>query len=1587
MNYGQPAPNLRPAHRRALSDSTIQDARAENESDAGAFKIVISKPGDDQRPKTTEDLDPNAMPHLSINIPTWRIGIPRFTSTGTPLIRGSSYAPSFAQSDEMQSIRESPLERSQRDIEFSLPSLGQRRPSTLQVPRTPLSRLIQRRSQGLASPKTHHPLRATFMSTKTVIEAPMYDDLTFKPACDDRAIVRYAASSGAITAATPPRLVAEITSPSFLDYDLISDFFLTFRSFLEPDKLLRMLVARLRWACARNDEIGMIVHVRSFVALRHWVLNYFMDDFVADYDLRDQFCDLVNDLADELDQGPQDRRAQLKILGELKKCWRRVSAHYWDGPELEDTVNPNHPILPGGIAGHRDSNLDPSFWKHEESQAPRIGTLISVPEGSPPNFSTDVSRSGHVVDSGFAGQRPATPEHDAIQEHDEEFGPMSPTSPESLDILSCSFPGKNLRNLQPHSKSPMAAHPVPSGTAYNQTEPVATTPKSLVGKRVRPSAQHPRHGSAPGSPDGHSPQTVIFKEHEFTMAFPHAGSLVRGDVMPPGQAFVEIAPSTQMRHTVIFPSDRKLLQKPDRPADAMSGRGMRKLIGSVRRVLSTRGPAANPTQGQFGTTLVPGQIASATTNRLPGTAVVPQTYSGPSGARPNVRIDLLGAKVAEDFQRAVREDEAADAEHDGQTMQAPHSSMISPSGGGSTEQHGTTDQDNSTPRRPPLRPSSDAALTRGSKSIVIVDDTAPSQGSEPDGLHSSSHSIAEAFADTLMVHDAQITPPITPPANRVELARRSSQLLNENIQSVMRQGPSSSLTSDPIGLDNDHEAATSERSDNGPRPGTRRSLAKPPLSAGLAKIHTRSRSTKTQQSLNSILHRTEASRSSDLMPPSTIQSLDATTYTRYSLMDDDIDAPLPLPVRALRRRPGGDLRAATNVDELDRQQLRRSQSMGSLSVFTESIRSSMIYSQRANSTEDLVSANSIARPRRHGAFSVGQLTDKPAKKKELSLCSTRSSKPVMRPSFEAEAKKLAQIPDDDDNGVESALLKLEGKFEKPTPKLSMDLKDRIVTASPDQLESETTSVATTDIASHRRAMSHDDSNILWEDENSDDGSCAEDEGIHNLSARPNNHLDVPRASTAGQESFLSDTSRESYSSVPLLERGLTDDGRSNPDAKNWTDKSMFQEDDNASPGPATALYDEQRKSFTFIQKTDTQEHDGSKSPAAPTTEDESFLDSDLSSELSAEEAPTEVTAQPLQSFSANSGLPTHALAPIDTAPGASLPSPPTTNDMKPDLRTEPMFKGRVLEYQDLSQKPLPPTPDATPGGLSGPQSPFEHISRARAGFEPLDQESDATRKYSAHLPFVLAFDSETLAQQFTLIEKDALNEIDWKELVDMDWRNAKNHDSRSWVDFLRNSDAQGVEVVIARFNLVVKWVISEIVLTQRIEERARCIIKYIHIAGQCRRYRNFATMAQLTIALSSNEVSRLARTWELVPPQDMQTFRDLENLVTPMRNFLNLRAEMESGTDTGCIPFVGIYTHDLLYNGQRPSEIASSPTGPPLVNFERCRIGAGVVKTMLRLLEASAHYDFQPIEGITERCLWIGALPDDEIRRHSGNLE
>src|SRR5690606_24995590 len=139
--------------------------------------------------------------------------------------------------------------------------------------------------------------------------------------------------------------------------------------------------------------------------------------------------------------------------------------------------------------------------------------------------------------------------------------------------------------------------------------------------------------------------------------------------------------------------------------------------------------------------------------------------------------------------------------------------------------------------------------------------------------------------------------------------------------------------------------------------------------------------------------------------------------------------------------------------------------------------------------------------------------------------STHSSRPVMRPSFEAEARKLAEIPDDteDEGGVEAALLKLEGRYEKKKKK-------KKAKASPAPPESTLPDLDAVGVGAHGPMSTGERGN--W-DVVGDDGSphyrCSEVPGPSS-----DVHRSYLRAPTTETHSFLS--TEQSYCSIPLLER-------------------------------------------------------------------------------------------------------------------------------------------------------------------------------------------------------------------------------------------------------------------------------------------------------------------------------------------------------------------------------------------------------------------------------------------------------------------
>ncbi|KAL8851942.1 MAG: hypothetical protein Q9221_003153 [Calogaya cf. arnoldii] len=1469
---------------RTVSMSTIDGQTGKGRAKASGFKIVIDQanmpPGNIERPP---------MPALQVPIPHYRLGTPRFSTRGTAFLHSSVYTRNSTTEDLTISAMSGP----EYDRLFPVPPGMDAHTQTPQrySQTSPETVSIQIRPVGDNTQTVAVTSSPAFHRVKEPIVPSIYDALAANP--DDPAIVRYVAGTCEITAASPARIIAQVTSANFLDYELLSDFFLTVRAYLSTHDLLEYLLARFEWAINRFDDHGRVIRVRAFAALRHWILNYFPYDFVVDRDLRVKFCKRLNALMKEVRRRSSHGPSDLKLILDLKKCWNGRCLLYWDGPLLDSDGLDNADIQPGGVAGSRDSQLT-----HPSQLWSKVSGV------SPPHVEggLGMDKSTAALNNWFEGIQQAEADAQAHQRHASGVTtrslPTSPTSEQSIQALSCTFPGLGMKKAAAYPQRGAVAHPV-AKTSTPQRRLCPAAPSALANEEPhRPKIDHKRSGSFSDAvrdkrtslPSMHVDQPAPHVE----MAYPYQGSLIRGTIIPPGSPYIDqfapASPVSEERDRYFQDSDcsdEEAVEDDESDYDdeisyssSSSNKvvytthpGMKNIFGSIRRALSSKQVGQPPLNMASADVSLPSMARSKSSTATSNKSNPKKTNAGQrqlDTSRQNARIDLLCADAMEMFQRALMQTSEGDVQ--------PSLSSANYRNNGVQHSSGYSVVDLDVPAR------NHSGVTNGSRSIPIFDDTGlaepvpniPSEylTSRPnDNLPNGSALHQQDYpAQPAMSSDKTKPSPLARLSNAAAVADRVFAA------PVKENEPAPILSSVP------KESLVSSMIQSSPTAAATRSGAPPPAAYDNVKSnHSAPRSLRKYASYQSSIHKSDSGRARNMNVASNSE-----TNSAKNIGDGT-------PGRTLRRRPGGDLRATENVHDLDKLP-RRSRSVGSVTTYSESLRGSGHTMQRVPRKSS--SQRALATPAISRKEAEAQLEPS---RKTISLIRTHSSQPALRASFEAALAQFARIPDDEGGDIEATMLKLEGKYRKTPPvrnrgpKTSPYAKDTNQDSREKQMKA-SKAVLSNEVPNPKSDLVEGVSFPIPPDPQVAPNTT--------LTTRPVAESQVETRSNMTRSLYA--TSEESYNPTPILERGL--------------DEKLGRQETPKAEFPAVPL---PRPLFSPNQSAvDSQADDTPISPydepeaayfrrgarcrsSIPTTTDSFLLDedeflSDLSSELSDDTIEPDELYEPEDDdidypYGSAAQLVRNENRPPKIGYLLGYPTHPPTPPM-----TKENAKAITSQTKKSQDSRKPPTPDPSP--VNVPVQPSGPKPSASQAFSISTQNLSAHR----HVPFVLSFDSAIVAQQFIIIERDALNEINWQDLIDMRW----HHNSPStlnWVDYLRTQDPTGIELVTARFNLMVKWVLSEVVLTQNMEERAMAIIKYIHIAKCCRKHHNYATLFQLTIALTSIEIARLSKTWELVPASEKRTLKELETLVTPIKNFHNLRQEMETtNSEEGCIPVIGI---------------------------------------------------------------------------------
>ncbi|CEP64828.1 mitotic regulator LTE1 LALA0_S14e00210g [Lachancea lanzarotensis] len=300
----------------------------------------------------------------------------------------------------------------------------------------------------------------------------------------------------------------------------------------------------------------------------------------------------------------------------------------------------------------------------------------------------------------------------------------------------------------------------------------------------------------------------------------------------------------------------------------------------------------------------------------------------------------------------------------------------------------------------------------------------------------------------------------------------------------------------------------------------------------------------------------------------------------------------------------------------------------------------------------------------------------------------------------------------------------------------------------------------------------------------------------------------------------------------------------------------------------------------------------------------------------------------------------------------------------------------LIERRRQVKSEIPMTPHAKiQKGKSSHKVTESQIQELLNSYTLQDSRLDISNA-DQHVPFILMYDSKSIAEQLTLIEREILSEIDWKELLDL--KVSRTFPSvTSWLQLLlQNVNLSGVDLAIARFNLTVDWVISEVVLTTDNKLRRNTIQRFIHVADHCRSFQNYNTLMQVILGLSSLVVQSFRDAWRLIEPGDVLIWESLKNIPSLEKNYQNIRGLLNNIDPLkGCIPFIVVYLSDLTLNSEKKNWIAVNE----VLNYSKFQTNVQIVKNFIQRAQWSKFYKIQTNDELLSKCVYISCLSPAEI--------
>eukprot|EP01130_Rhizamoeba_saxonica_P006063 TRINITY_DN2402_c0_g2_i1.p1 TRINITY_DN2402_c0_g2~~TRINITY_DN2402_c0_g2_i1.p1 ORF type:complete len:1540 (-),score=356.43 TRINITY_DN2402_c0_g2_i1:72-4364(-) len=154
-----------------------------------------------------------------------------------------------------------------------------------------------------------------------------------------------------------------------------------------------------------------------------------------------------------------------------------------------------------------------------------------------------------------------------------------------------------------------------------------------------------------------------------------------------------------------------------------------------------------------------------------------------------------------------------------------------------------------------------------------------------------------------------------------------------------------------------------------------------------------------------------------------------------------------------------------------------------------------------------------------------------------------------------------------------------------------------------------------------------------------------------------------------------------------------------------------------------------------------------------------------------------------------------------------------------------------------------------------------------------------------------------LARQLTVMEEDIFSEIHFSEYLD--WKN--------------DDGPNNISKLIEHSNHIANWITTELIKYPTIKARTDLLVKFIQVMEHLEELRNYNSLVTVLGSLHSLPVSKLKKSWEILPRREREVFERITDLTSQSGHYRNYFQALEAVDyrSVPCIPIVRICCEDL----------------------------------------------------------------------------